>query len=151
MTPVRTPLMQSIMRTRFGVYGCDDDGCVKAWRWFFSDTPNVCGSDVADSSPENEDICSGGIGGGTQIGSLWIHGPFVAVLYEHAGYSGERICFDARDQALYPSPPGLLINRLDDYDGWGNQTNSLRILQEGDPEIETICSVGGSPAFQVTL
>ncbi|MBI2098263.1 MAG: hypothetical protein HYT49_01185 [Candidatus Wildermuthbacteria bacterium] len=132
-------LNYAVMKTRFGVYGCDDDGCLKAWRWFYSDTPDVENSPIMDSSPKGDTIEG-------QIGSLWINGPFIAVLYEHENYAGKRICFDARNQTLYPSPPGLLISRLDDYDGWGNETDSIRILQDGNSEIDTVC-----PYFQVTL
>jgi len=131
-----TPLMQSFMRSQPGVYGCDDDGCLQAWRRFVSDTSDVCDDPVFDSSPRDDDLCR-------QIGSLWIHGPYVAVLYEGRRYAGRHICFDGRTNA---SPPGRLINRLDDYEiesgnGWNTDTDSIRILQDGNPEIASICPV----------
>ena len=148
-TTDRKPLNQVVMRSNYGVYGCDEDGCLSGWRRFLDGASDVCNSPISDSSPKNGDICG-------QIGSLWIHGPFVAVLYEDVNYGGDRICFDARDQALYPSPPGRLINRLDDCDigavgvpctvganygnGWNEDTSSIKILQEGDPEIITLCT-----------
>ncbi|MEK7556994.1 MAG: hypothetical protein AAB538_03385, partial [Patescibacteria group bacterium] len=110
---------------------------------------------IFDSSPPGDTIEG-------QIGSLWIHGPYVAVLYQNENYGGKRICFDARNQGLYPSPPGRLINRLDDCDigavgvpctvganygnGWNEDTDSIRILQAGDPQIDTLC-----PNFEQTI
>ena len=138
------PLMQSVMRENLGVYGCDDDGCKKSWRKFVEDTADVCNDRIADSSPRDDSICE-------QIGSLWIHGEFVVVLYENKNYGGKRICFEGRQDELEASeitwsPEGRLINRLDDYEivknnGWNRDTESIRILRDGETDINTLCSL----------
>lgn len=136
-TTTPLPVNQSVMRASDGVYGCDDDGCKKAWRKFVQglDTPDICEILPLDASPEGDKICK-------QIGSLYIHGPFVAVLFKDEEYKGESICFDGRD-----SPPeGVLINRLDDFAGWGNEADSLKVLADGSSEIGSLC-----PVFEQTI
>ncbi len=137
-TPLPSPLMWSVMRNIPGAYGCDGDWCKKTWRQFTEDTARICNDDITDSSPINTSLCK-------NIESLWVHGEFVVVLYENENFAGERICLEGRKEQLGVTwKPGGYLIRLDEYkitpdEGWGKDADSIKILQNGNPDINELC------------
>jgi len=104
-----------------GVYLCDGDGCLAAWRLLKENLTDVCDPSLLEEG-STDMICSGG----SQVASLAILGPYDVRLYNNknlrfAEDGDEAICFTKSNYKLDCY-----------YQDFANDTQSVEILNNGD-------------------